>query len=207
MSSHARVNVVVALKAEARPLLRRYNLKPAGQSGLYANESGDLGLMVGGVGRTHASRAVGLIHHTGIDSAPTAWLNVGIAGHGSAPPGTALLAREVLERASGRCLYPRGDGLAFPGVATTAVCTVDEPETDYQPDWAYDMEASGFMDAALRVSGPRPVQCLKIVSDGPTSSCRNLSAHMVEELVDSCTEAVDEVLVTQGLSLPAISQR
>ena len=107
--------------------------------------------------------------------------------------GTALLAHEVLERASGRRLYPRGGGVPST-LATTPLCTVDEPEASYQPDWAYDMEGSGFLDAAIRISASRPVQCLKIVSDGPTNTWEALSAAVIEELVASCVEVVDSVL-------------
>ncbi len=197
MSSRARVNMVVALKAEARPLIARYDMKPAGQSGFYSSSGLDLGLVICGVGRINASRAVERIHRV-CDDAPAAWLNVGVAGHGTAQPGTALLAHEVLERASGRRLFPRG---AVPPVpATTCLCTVDEPEATYQPDWAYDMEGSGFLGAAIGISGDRPVQCLKIVSDGPTRSWKELSASVIEELVGSCAEVVDLVLNSMAIS-------
>jgi hypothetical protein len=193
-SSSTRVNMVVALKAEARPLIARYDLKPAGQSGFYS--SGDLGLrlVISGVGRANASRAVERIHQDCVDDAPAAWLNIGIAGHGTALPGTALLADEVLERASGRRLYPRGEAGVPSALATTPLCTVDEPEAAYQAGWAYDMEGSGFLDSAIRISPFRPVQCLKIVADGPTHSWKALTAAVIEELVASCLEAVDSVL-------------
>ena len=110
MSLHARVNMVVALKAEARPLIARCRLKPAGQPGFYVNDCGDLGLVICGVGRVNAGLVVKRIHGTFTDEAAAAWLNIGIAGHGTELPGTALLVCVVLERTSGRRLYPRGSG-------------------------------------------------------------------------------------------------
>ncbi len=198
MSSRVRVNMVVALLAEATPLIARYDLKSTRSRGFYASSSNDLALVICGVGRVNASRAVERIHRTCVDDAPAAWLNVGVAGHGTALPGTALLAHEVLERASGRRLFPRG--AVPPGLATTCLCTVDEPEATYQPDWAYDMEGSGFLEAAIGISDTGPVQCLKIVSDGPTRSWKELSASVIEELVGSCAEAVDLVLNTMATS-------
>jgi adenosylhomocysteine nucleosidase len=192
MPSSAHVNMIVALKAEARPLIAKYRLLPlANQRGLFATSAGDIALVICGVGRANAARAVERMYRFRADI-DAAWLNVGIAGHGSEPPGSALLVREILERASGCVTYPAGPLPPAPG--TTVLCTVDEPEASYEPGWAYDMEGSGFMKMALRLGGSSPVHSLKIISDGPTQTWSQLSGAVVEELIDSCTGVVDSVL-------------
>ena len=187
-----RLSVIVALKAEARPLVTRLRLRSRGQPGVYCDGRGDITLSVCGVGRRNAARAVERLHETG-DRHPSAWLNVGVAGHGDETPGTALIVRKVLERSTGLRVYPAGPLPPAPS-ATTALCTVDEPETAYDVGWAYDMEGSGFMRAALRIGAAGPVHCLKVVSDGPDHSWVGLSAAVATELIESQLESIESVI-------------
>ena len=173
-------------------MIAKYHLQPVPEHpGIHSTTSGDRSLMIGGVGRINAARAVERMGRAQSGATPAVWLNIGIAGHGSEPPGTPLLVSEILERASGRRCYP--SGILPPTPGRTALCTVDEPQCSYEPGWAYDMEGSGFMEAVLGIGGS-PAQCLKIVSDGPTRSWKDLSASMVEELIGSSIEVVDSLL-------------
>ena len=158
--------LVVALAAEARPLLAFHRLR--GVSGhpyrICAGEQTHL--IVSGVGKVAAAAATAYLRAL-IGDAPAAWLNIGIAGHGSQAVGTALLAHKVVDIASGKLFYPTFT--ASPPCRTTLLHTIDrvQPATG---DAAYDMEASGFCEAAQRFATSERVHCLKVVSDNPQSS-------------------------------------
>ena len=96
--------LVVALAAEARPLLAPHRLR--GVSGhpyrICAGEQTHL--IVSGVGKVAAAAATAYLRAL-IGDAPAAWLNIGIAGHGSQAVGTALLA-QVVDIASGKPFTP-----------------------------------------------------------------------------------------------------
>ena len=191
--------LVVALAAEARPLLASYRLR--GVSGhpyrICAGEQTHL--IVSGIGKVAAAAATAYLRAL-IGDAPAAWLNIGIAGHGSQAVGTALLAHKVVDIASGKLFYPTFT--APPPCRTTLLHTVDR----VQPaagDAAYDMEASGFCEAAQRFATSERVHCLKVVSDNPQSSYQELNAEKVEALIEAQLDMIAQV----GEHLRALSQQ
>ena len=96
-------NLVVALQAEARPIIEALDLvqdRPAGMFPVYCN--GGLSLVVSGIGRAYCAAAVMHLFHRTAQHVDQAWLNVGIAGHQQVPIGSALLASRVTGPASGR---------------------------------------------------------------------------------------------------------
>ena len=191
--------LVVALAAEARPLLAPHRLR--GVSGhpyrICAGEQTHL--IVSGVGKVAAAAATAYLRAL-IGDAPAAWLNIGIAGHGSQAVGTALLAHKVVDIASGKLFYPTFT--VSPPCHTTLLHTVDR----VQPaagDAACDMEASGFCEAVQRFATSERVHCLKVVSDNPQSSYQELNAEKVEALIEAQLDMIAQV----GEHLRALSQQ
>ncbi|MCY3792045.1 MAG: hypothetical protein OXH63_24980 [Gemmatimonadetes bacterium] len=181
--------LVVALAAEARPLLASYRLQ--GMSGhpyrICAGEQTHL--IVSGIGKVAAAAATAYLRAL-IGDAPAAWLNIGIAGHGSQAVGTALLAHKVVDTASGKPFYPTFT--APPPCRTTLLHTVDRVQSP-AGDAAYDMEASGFCEAAQRFATSERIHCLKVVSDNPQSSYQTLNAERVEALIEAQLDMVAQV--------------
>ncbi|MFQ5792846.1 MAG: hypothetical protein ACE5JI_20450, partial [Acidobacteriota bacterium] len=143
------IRIVVALQAEARPLVSHYRLKAvAGAFPLYQSEG--LWLVVSGVGKTRAAAATANLHAAAGEGPGCAWINVGIAGHRERPVGEAILADKIVDGASGRRWYPP----RLPGVPppSASVLTVDHVEERFTGDWVYEMEAAGICAAASRLS-------------------------------------------------------
>ena len=191
--------LVVALAAEARPLLAPYHLQ--GVSGhpyrICAGEQTHL--IVSGIGKVAAAAATAYLRAL-VGDAPAAWLNIGIAGHGSQAVGTPLLAHKVVDAASGKPFYPTFT--APPPCRTTLLHTVDRAQSAVG-DAAYDMEASGFCEAAQRFATSERVHCLKVVSDNPQSSYQTLNAGKVEALIEAQLDTVAQV----GEHLQTLSQQ
>ena len=195
--------LVVALPAEARPLVDRFKLKAlAGHPyRLYAGP--DTHLITSGIGKVASAAAVAYLRAL-IGPTPAAWLNVGIAGHAQAMVGTALLAHKVLDVGGGKSYYPVF--AAPPLCSTDLLHTVDQPESDYGTGGAYDMEASGFCATALRFASAELVHCLKIISDNPNSSWRDLNARTISQLIAAQfekTEAVGRAMAALARELAA----
>ena len=191
--------LVVALAAEARPLIARYRLR-ALEGHPYRICAGDqTHLIVSGVGKVAAAAATAYLRAR-IGAAPAAWLNVGVAGHGRHAVGAALLAHKVVDATRDQSFYPTFT--APPPCRTTVLHTVDraQPATG---DLAFDMEASGFCEAAQRFATSERVHCLKVVSDNPQRPYQTLNAKKVEELIAAQLDAVAHV----GQHLRALSQQ
>ena len=191
--------LVVALAAEARPLLAHYRLR-ALEGHPYRICAGDqTRLIVSGVGKVAAAAAAAYLRAL-IGSAPAAWLNIGVAGHGRHAVGAALLAHKVVDAASGQPFYPTFT--APPPCRTTLLHTVDRAQPA-AGDLAYDMEASGFCEAAQRFATSERVHCLKVVSDNPQCSYQTLNAKQVEALIAAQLDAIAHI----GQHLRALSQQ
>ncbi|GIT49248.1 MAG: hypothetical protein Ct9H300mP14_11760 [Gammaproteobacteria bacterium] len=186
-------NLVVALQAEARPIIEALDLvqdRPGpGMFPVYCN--GGLSLVVSGIGRAYCAAAVMHLFHRTAQRADQAWLNIGIAGHQQVPIGSVLLASRITERASGRCWYP--PYVLDVGLLRSPLVTVDEPERCYPQCCAYDMEASSFYQIASRCSTGELVQSLKIISDNPGSNL-DLTADQISQLLADQMSAIESAV-------------
>ncbi|MFQ5995162.1 MAG: hypothetical protein ACE5K1_08690 [Acidiferrobacterales bacterium] len=186
------IHFVVALPAEARPLIDRYRLRRRHAVGPFpVYEAETTALIVSGVGKIAAAAATTYMH--GLSGHPNdGWLNIGVAGHAERELGQAALAHRIIDQATGRSWYPP---LVFAAPCETdAVLTVDQPTQTYAQPALYDMEASGFWQTACRFSTAELVQCLKIVSDNAAHPAVNVSADSVQALIEQQLESIECVV-------------
>jgi len=189
----ASINLVVALQAEAQPLIARFGLKRRHRSSqigaLY--ESNMIRLAVSGIGRVASAATVGYVHGCTRSEETSAWLNIGVAGHGSRDVGEGFVAHSISEFATGRVWRPP---LIFDQMwPSSRLITVDAIETAYEQDAGYDMEASGFYAAASRASTSEIVQSYKVVSDTKGSDASKVTDFMIRELIDDQFDAIEQL--------------
>ena len=185
-------NLVVALQAEARPIIEALDLVQDSLAGIfpvYCN--GSVSLVVSGVGRTYCAGAVTHLFHRTAQSTDQAWLNIGIAGHQQIPIGSVLLASRITEQVSGRSWYP--PYVLDLELSRSPLVTVDKPERYYPECCAYDMEASSFYQIASRCSTGELIQSLKIISDGPGSNL-DLTADQISQFIAEQISSIETVL-------------
>ena len=191
------MNLVVALKAEARPLIRHYELQRRHTSTTFPVYLGtDVALVVSGPGKAAAAAATAWLQGLTQGNKANAWLNIGIAGHASYAVGDARIANRVTEQATNRSWYP--PQLHDLDIATGQLLTVDSPENDYPVDALYDMEAAGFYPAACRCSTSELVQCFKIVSDNRQHANTKITAKHCEQLVSSQLITINNLVEALG---------
>jgi hypothetical protein len=195
------INLVVALPAEARPLIEFFRLKEKTTIGtfrMYRQE--DMSLVISGPGKIAAAAATALLAGSNTSGKQAAWLNIGIAGHATYAIGRSLLAHRITDQATGYSWYP--PQLLDLATTTAHLLTVDAPENSYHQDVAYDMEASGFYPVAGRFSSIELVQCFKVVSDNREQSTTALTAASCSRLL---TQKLDEIEQLAG-ALLALAQ-
>ncbi len=156
------INLMVAMPAEARPLIDHMRLKADSRPGpfnLYRNEQ--CRLLVTGMGQVAMAAGCGWMAGQG-EASDDVWLNVGVAGHRSLALGELRVANRISDEQLDRHWYPpqlidelRGEALR----------TVMEPSKDYPLSCLYDMEASAFVAICSRFCTSELVQVLKVVSD------------------------------------------
>lgn len=195
------IRLLVALPAEARPLIDRYQLQPLQQKpfAVYGNEG--MHLVVSGVGGFNAIAATAFLQGLTHDQGEGPWINYGICGHRDHDLGTPLLAHKVRDAVSGHSGYPIF--ACKPPCATAEVVSVPKPVTDYPDASAYDMEAAAFWPTARRFAGVERSHCLKIVSDNPGSSIDALNAEKISALCTAGLATLEALLNALAPLTPA----
>lgn len=174
---------VVALQAEARPLVERFGLELLAENHAFHVYRGELGwAIVAGLGKASAAAATAYLHLLAGGEPGQVWLNVGIGGHGQRAVGEAFIAHKIQDAASGLSWYPPlVVDLPCP---TAPLLTVERLEEEYTLPWVHEMEAAGFYPTACRFSTSELVQCFKVISDNPEATLtRSTSSSLVERLI------------------------
>ncbi len=189
------LNFVVALRAEAKPLIGHYDLVRRSDDTFPIYDNQDIALIVSGVGKIVAAAATGYLHAKTEGRSCGAWLNIGIAGHGRRAIGDGVLAHKITDQVTGRSWYPP---LTFElPCPSDNLVTVDKPEAEYGGDGLYDMEATGFYATACRCNTAELVHCYKIVSDNRLTSTEAISGKTVQALIAQQLDKID--VLTQTL--------
>ncbi len=185
------VNIVVAMKSEASPLIDQFGLERMTCKGdrfpIFGKEQ--LKLVVSGIGANRAKEAVRYLAQISDSGDVIAWLNVGVAGHGVYAVGTGFLANCIVDSLTQRTFYPLfTTDFVLP---TGKVITVDVVETEYKQHAGYDMEAFGFAASASRFSTFEMIHCFKVVSDNRDNSVQHLTRMEIQKLVAGHVDSID----------------
>lgn len=155
---------VCALHCEAKPIIDFYRLKKSHDDRAYDLYRGEnMICIISGTGKLASAAATAWIAARQDQAASIAWINLGIAGAAEQDIGSIFLLNQVIDADNGQRYYPVAiEKSALPGHAGI---TLSLPSEDYQENFLFDMEASGFLQSALRFSSAELTQCIKIVSD------------------------------------------
>ena len=184
--------LVVALQAEAQPLITHFGLRcesPMGMFRIYRSES--MALVVSGVGKSLSAAATGYLCgcSDGWRNAP--WINIGIAGHRNVDVGELIVANKIVDQSTAHSWYPPQ---LVSHVVNSTLITVDKPEESYPERAAYDMEAAGFFPSATRCSTGELVQSIKVISDNPHQSIASLNARSIEQLITKNLSEIEQFI-------------
>ena len=186
---------VIALRAEATPLIDVFNMKIVENKSLfpiYANEVAGHALVISGMGSIKAAAAATFLKNHLKINAYSAWINFGIAGFYKDPIGEIYQANKVVSKESGAAFFP---GLRLSKLIPAATLfTVSKPENGYKEKALYDMEAAGFCEMAPSFSCNELTYVIKIVSDTPNVSSSLITKHLVRELIEKQLSKISDIL-------------
>ncbi len=181
-------NIVVALPAEAKPLITHFGLKRKQPDGIFPiYQNGGISLVRSGVGREAAANATRFLLHSHNQQEDIIWINLGIAGHATRQIGEMILAACITDEDSQQ-EWNIPPHLNFPYELET-LTTLSQPEFDYTRPGAFDMEAAGFL-SALNGSG----YCIKIISDNSCQPGHSIKAKWVSQLISEQLNKIDQLM-------------
>lgn len=191
------VHLVVALDAEAKPLISWFGLKrQQPDRGFPVFRHAHIALVVSGPGKANAAAATAHLHAVCGFPRDALWINVGVAGHRNHEVGATFVSHAVDDAASDRSWYPP---LAItPPWPSARVVTLDRADLAYEFADLVDMEAAGFYPTACRFSTSELVQAVKIVSDNLATPAHTLKPRDITSLVGRQLDALDLFLHRLG---------
>jgi hypothetical protein len=185
------MNFIVALQAEARPLIDKFKLQKSTKFKTFRIfHNTKHRLIVSGIGQVQAAAATGFLLGLLKDKAE-ALLNVGLAGHGKFATGTPFLANRIENKVEDSVYFP-------PPVLKLAtdyslLQTVDSPEYKYPKAIGYDMEAHAIYNVACKSITREMIQVLKIVSDNPSHPLEQFDAEKAVKLISDQIPLIEEI--------------
>ena len=182
------INIVVAMKREATPLINYWNLKENSKN-FYSNKKKKINLIISGIGKKKAEKAT---IYLGQKTNNYFFLNIGIAGHKNFKLGEIILISKVTDNKNKYSWYP--SLLWKTKIKKSPLMTVIFPKIRYTTNYLYDMEAAGFFKGARNFVGPEKAQCIKIVSDNKDSSILNISSKKIENWIYSKTPLINKLV-------------
>ena len=189
MKSKNEINIVVAMKREAAPLIRHWDLKEKKNDKIFYNKEKKINLIISGIGKKKAEDAAVDIAKT--TSKKAFFLNIGIAGHKHFKLGDIILVSKVTDSTSKYNWYP--SLIWKTKIKTSPLITVRFPKLKYEKNLLYDMEASGFFKGARKFAGPEMVQSIKIISDNEDSSLLSITSKKIESWIEKKTNIIDKI--------------
>lgn len=187
------IQLVMALPAEARPLIEFYDLKKEVSNGLFPIFRGDnISLVVSGVGKIAAAAATAYLHSSTGEHRDCIWLNIGVAGHAYWRCGSGVLASRIMDSSTRRCWHLH-QLLDIP-IECAPLITVDSPETEYPEEMMYDMEAVGYYLVASRCAALELVQCYKVISDNRSTSTSTVTSDRIGQIIGDRLGDIDTLI-------------
>lgn len=184
---------VCALHCEAKPVIDLYRLKKSHDDTAFDLYYADnMACVISGIGKVASATASAWVAARYQQQASLSWINLGTAGAASHEIGSPLLLNQIIDADNNNRYYPAP--VSRPAMAGYACMTLSQPGVTYHPDYLYDMEASGFMYAALRFSTSELTQSIKIVSDNQWQ-CADKNRQRISDLIHQNITAIDKIAV------------
>lgn len=194
-SHNPRVNVIVALPCEAKPLVRHYQLtrvQDVRGFTVYTRGQQDYTLIVSGVGPLRAAAAVGYLAGYYGHNPAAYYLNIGVAGHKSLSVGDCRLINKIYDTMNQKEYYPSVGAFRQYPMASLETRAVGELGV-YPDNNCVDMEAAAIFSTAERFVSREHVQVLKIISDNAEYHAE-LTVQYVEQLLTDNLAKITEFI-------------
>jgi hypothetical protein len=181
------LNIVVALKAEAAPLIEGLSLVRRVENTGYPVYSGPCAkLGISGLGSNNARELTRLLlneEDSGHRNNAGHWLNFGIAGSVDRNVGDLVQAHLVTEVSTGQSWKLGARDVLH--LSAAHIYTVQAPQLVYQNNRVYDMEVAGMLSVLSDRGLLGRTSSLKLISDGPGTPANTLRKNDIHQLIQN----------------------
>ena len=190
------VRWVIALKAEAEEIIKKYALERVATTPflVYKNRDIDIWLVLSGIGQINAVAATTYLYVKSDASYNTIWINLGIVGSRNFKVGELVQIDKITSNDFRDNYYPSPATFKKNNIERSNLITVNRPEELFKKDGVYDMEGYAFFSFAKKIASYELVSVLKIISDIPGTDISKIDKLEVERLVSKKIQTIEKVL-------------
>ena len=190
------VRWVIALKAEAEEIIKKYALERVVTKpfSVYKNRDIDIWLVLSGIGQINAVAATTYLYVKSDASYNTIWMNLGIVGSRNFKIGELVQIDKITSNDFRDNHYPSPATFKNNNVERSNLITVNKPEALFENDGVYDMEGYAFFSFAKKIASYELISVLKIISDIPGTDLSKIDKIGVERLFSKKMPLIEKVL-------------
>ena len=190
------VRWVIALKAEAKEIIKNYALERVATKPfqVYKNRDIDIWLVLSGIGQINAVAATTYLYVKSDASYNTIWINLGIVGSRNFKVGELVQIDKITSNEFRDNYYPSPATFKNNNIERINLITVNKPETLFKSDGVYDMEGYAFFSFAKKIASYELISVLKIISDIPGTDLSKIDKIGVERLFSKKMPLIEKVL-------------
>ena len=190
------VRWVIALKAEAKEIIKNYALERVATKPfpVYKNRDIDIWLVLSGIGQINAVAATTYLYVKSDASYNTIWINLGIVGSRNFKVGELVQIDKITSNEFRDNYYPSPATFKNNNIERSNLITVNKPEMLFKSDGVYDMEGYAFFSFAKKIASYELISVLKIISDIPGTDLSKIDKIGVERLFSKKMPLIEKVL-------------
>ena len=190
------VRWVIALKAEAKEIIKNYALERVATKPfeVYKNRDIDIWLVLSGIGQINAVAAATYLYVKSDASYNTIWINLGIVGSRNFKVGELVQIDKITSNEFRDNYYPSPATFKNNNIERSNLITVNKPEMLFKSDGVYDMEGYAFFSFAKKIASYELISVLKIISDIPGTDLSKIDKIGVERLFSKKMPLIEKVL-------------
>ena len=190
------VRWVIALKAEAKEIIKNYALERVATKPfqVYKNRDIDIWLVLSGIGQINAVAATTYLYVKSDASYNTIWINLGIVGSRNFKVGELVQIDKITSNEFRDNYYPSPATFKNNNIERSNLITVNKPEMLFKSVGVYDMEGYAFFSFAKKIASYELISVLKIISDIPGTDLSKIDKIGVERLFPKRMPLIEKVL-------------
>ena len=190
------VRWVIALKAEAKEIIKNYALERVVTKPfqVYKNRDIDIWLVLSGMGQINAVAATTYLYVKSDASYNTIWINLGIVGSRNFKVGELVQIDKITSNEFRDNYYPSPATFKNNNIERSNLITVNKPEMLFKSVGVYDMEGYAFFSFAKKIASYELISVLKIISDIPGTDLSKIDKIGVERLFSKKMPLIEKVL-------------
>ncbi len=184
------IHFIIATHSEARPIIDLFRLKKIknqNKVSIYSNKN--MSVTITGIGKVNSAVGVIQTFYEVSQEMNNIWINLGLAGHKDKKIGEIFSVSKISDYENNKFFYPFINEFK---IEYDECISLGKEKKEYNQS-IFDMESSGFYDAAKKFSTKEFIQIIKVISDNESNSIEFEKKEKIYKLINKHKHKIFEL--------------